>query len=136
MGMLPAIAQGAISFQCRSDDERTLKYLMPLNHLPSKQAITCERAFLAALDGNCKTPICGQATVENGHLEFQGLVASPDGKRMFRTMANGSSEDAYNIGLEAGLKVRSEAGEAFFEEMQAYVQDVVAANTKPTAGTK
>merc|ERR1712232_1162690 len=121
------------SFQCRSDDERTLKYLRPLNHLASEQAITCERAFLAALDGNCKTPICGQATVDDGQLEFQGLVASPDGKRIFRTRASGSSDDAYNIGHEAGLKVRSEAGETFFEKMQAYVQDVVAANTKPTS---
>merc|ERR1712232_913652 len=121
------------SFQCRSDDERTLKYLRPLNHLASEQAITCERAFLAALDGNCKTPICGQATVNDGKLEFQGLVASPDGKHVFRTLASGRGDDAYEIGRQAGLKVRSEAGEAFFEEMQAYVQDVVAANTKPAS---
>merc|ERR1712050_623502 len=44
--MLPAISQGAISFQCASDDEHTLKYLKPLNHLPTMQAVTCERAFL------------------------------------------------------------------------------------------
>ncbi|CAJ1332273.1 unnamed protein product [Effrenium voratum] len=58
--MLPAIAQGAISFQCRSDDDRVLNYLKPLSHDDTFQAVTCERAFLAALDGNCKTPIAGR----------------------------------------------------------------------------
>eukprot|EP00933_Yihiella_yeosuensis_P016261 TRINITY_DN13965_c1_g1_i2.p1 TRINITY_DN13965_c1_g1~~TRINITY_DN13965_c1_g1_i2.p1 ORF type:complete len:468 (+),score=112.37 TRINITY_DN13965_c1_g1_i2:66-1406(+) len=129
--MLPAISQGAISFQCRSDDERVLKYLRPLNHEESFQAVSCERAFLAALDGNCKTPIAGQAKVENGELVFRGLVSSPDGKQNFPIERSGKAEDAVKIGREAGLEVRKEAGEKFFEEMQAYVQEVQAANSKP-----
>mmetsp|Transcript_73734 Transcript_73734/g.130187 ORF Transcript_73734/g.130187 Transcript_73734/m.130187 type:complete len:441 (+) Transcript_73734:79-1401(+) len=130
--MLPAVSQGAISFQCRSDDERVLKYLKQLNHQPTFEAVTCERSFLAALDGNCKTPIAGQAKVENGELTFLGLVASPDGQRVFRAERKGSASDAIEIGRDAGLEVRKEAGEKFFEEMQAYVQEVAAAaNTKP-----
>jgi len=130
--MLPAISQGAISFQCRSDDERTLAYLRPLSHEPTAQAVRCERAFLAALDGNCKTPIAGQARVTDGKLDFQGLVSSPDGKRTFRVTRQGAADDCEAIGHDAGMEVRKEAGDAFFEEMQAYVQEVQAANTKPT----
>lgn len=130
--MLPAISQGAICFQCRSDDEKTLGYLKPLSHEPTRQAVVCERAFLAALDGNCKTPIAGQAAVTDGQMKFIGLVSSPDGKQNFRIERSGAAEDGETIGREAGLHIRKEAGEKFFEEMQSYVQQVQAANTKPT----
>jgi len=130
--MLPAIGQGAISFQCRSDDEKTLNYLKPLSHQTTVDAVFCERAFLAALDGNCKTPIAGQARVTDGQLHFLGLVASPDGQKIWRTERTGAAGDCESIGRDAGLEIRAEAGEKFFEEMQAYVQDIQAANTKPT----
>lgn len=129
--MLPAISQGAISFQCRSDDQRTLAYLKALSHTETMQAVSCERAFLSALDGNCKTPIAGQAKVKDGQLHFQGLVSSPEGKRMFRVERSGTAADAVKIGKEAGEQVRKDAGEKFFEEMQTYVQEIAAANTKP-----
>ena len=58
--MLPAVSQGAIGIQCRSDDARALKYLAALNHEPTKLAVDCERAFLEVLDGNCRTPIAGE----------------------------------------------------------------------------
>lgn len=132
--MLPAIAQGAISFQCRSDDERVLNYLKLLSHDDTFQAVTCERAFLAALDGNCKTPIAGQAKVIDGELHLKGLVASPDGQKIFRCERKGKVSEATEIGKDAGLEIRNEAGEAFFQEMQDYVQEVAAANTKPVRG--
>jgi len=130
--MLPAISQGAISLQCRSDDKKTVDYLAPLSCKDTMQTVTCERAFLAALDGNCKTPIAGQAKIIDGELHFQGLVSSPDGKQYFRAERKGSPEDATAIGRDAGMEIRKEAGEQFFEDMQDYVQQVQAANTKPT----
>ena len=57
--MLPAVAQGAIGIQCRSDDAQALRYLAALSHAPTKAAVDCERSFLAVLDGNCRTPIAG-----------------------------------------------------------------------------
>ncbi|CAK0816128.1 unnamed protein product [Prorocentrum cordatum] len=112
--------------------ERVLDYLRPLSHEQTFQSVTCERAFLAALDGNCKTPIAGQARVEGGQLLFEGLVASPDGKKIFRVERTGSPSDAAEIGHDAGMEVRKEAGEKFFQDMQDYVQEVQAANSKPT----
>ena len=58
--MLPAVAQGAIGIQVRSDDARTIKYIKALNHHDTKLCVDCERSFLATLDGSCKTPIAGQ----------------------------------------------------------------------------
>jgi hydroxymethylbilane synthase len=67
--MLPAVAQGAIGIQCRSDDERAHRYIEALNCLDTKKCVDTERAFLAALDGNCRTPIAGQAVIRNSELD-------------------------------------------------------------------
>jgi len=115
--MLPAIAQGAIGIQCRSDDERSIKYIDALNHVETKICVDCERAFLETLDGNCKTPIAGQARIEDGKILFRGLIAMPDGSVTFKTESEGAIEDAVKIGKEAGEKLKSEAGDKFFEMM-------------------
>mmetsp|Transcript_7595 Transcript_7595/g.9741 ORF Transcript_7595/g.9741 Transcript_7595/m.9741 type:complete len:362 (-) Transcript_7595:1302-2387(-) len=115
--MLPAVAQGAIGIQCRSDDERSIKYIDALNHPETKSCVDCERAFLEALDGNCKTPIAGQARIIDGQIVFRGLIAMPDGSVTYRTEKTGAVEDAATIGRSAGEELKAEAGEKFFEMM-------------------
>ena len=115
--MLPAVAQGAIGIQCRSDDERSLKYSDALNHPDTKACVDCEHAFLEALDGNCKTPIAGQARIIDGKIKFKGLIAMPDGSQKFETESEGEIADAAKIGRAAGEKVKADAGEKFFEMM-------------------
>jgi hydroxymethylbilane synthase len=115
--MLPAVAQGAIGIQCRSDDERSLKYIDALNHPPTKSCVDCERAFLEALDGNCKTPIAGQARIVDGKILFRGLIAMPDGSVKYETTSEGGIEDAHSIGLKAGQELKERAGEKFFQMM-------------------
>jgi hydroxymethylbilane synthase len=115
--MLPAVAQGAIGIQCRDDDERSLKYLEALNHPPTKACVDCERAFLAALDGNCKTPIAGQARIIDEKIVFRGLIAMPDGSVKYETTAEGAIEDAVSIGRKAGEELKAEAGDKFFQMM-------------------
>lgn len=108
--MLPAVAQGAIGIQCREDDEQALKYLDALNHPETKLCVDCERAFLAALDGNCRTPIAGQARIEDdGQLHFSGLLAKEDGTEIYETTRVGRPEDAVAIGTEAGEELREKA---------------------------
>jgi len=97
--MLPAVAQGAIGIQCRTGDERALKYIDALNHPPTKSCVDCERAFLEALDGNCKTPIAGQARIVDGKMLFRGLIAMPDGTSKFTIESEGEIADAAAIGL-------------------------------------
>jgi len=115
--MLPAVAQGAIGIQCRSDDELSLKYLAALNHPETKTCVDCERAFLEALDGNCKTPIAGQARIVDGEVLFKGLIAMPNGSELFETEAKGAPEDAKEIGLKAGQELKERVGDKFFEMM-------------------
>jgi len=115
--MLPAVAQGAIGIQCREGDERVLRYLDALNDPDTKTAVDCERAFLAALDGNCRTPIAGQAKVEGDKLTFRGLIAKPDGSLLFETSCVGKPEDAVQLGTQAGeelkVKIGSDSAEFF-----------------------
>jgi hydroxymethylbilane synthase len=113
--MLPAVAQGAIGIQCRSDDKKALEYLAKLNHGPTKTAVDCERSFLATLDGNCRTPIAGQAKIVDGKLHFKGLISKPNGKDMISVTKVGSIEDAVKIGKEAGEEIKRIAGPKFKE---------------------
>nr|QKY14914.1 porphobilinogen deaminase (HMBS) [Polytomella parva] len=85
--MLPAVGQGAIGVACREGDERSLACLAKLNHEATRLAVTCERSFLAGLDGSCRTPIAGHASVslDERKIVFRGFLASTDGKRSFST---------------------------------------------------
>lgn len=115
--MLPAVAQGAIGIQCRSDDTQSLKYLAALNHPHTKACVDCERAFLAALDGNCKTPIAGQATITENKIVFKGLIAMPDGTQKYTIESSGDIADAESIGTKAGESIKQQAGDEFFQKM-------------------
>ncbi len=121
--MLPAVAQGAIGIQCRSEDSRVLSYLAGLNHENTKLAVDCERSFLGALDGNCRTPIAGQARIEESNgkemLYFKGLISKPDGSDMIRVERAGEASEAVAIGLDAANEIRSIAGEKFIEYQEA-----------------
>ncbi|GAB2298376.1 hypothetical protein Dimus_032440 [Dionaea muscipula] len=118
--MLPAVAQGAIGIACRSDDEKMASYLASLNHEETRLAVACERAFLRALDGSCRTPIAGYACRdENGDCIFRGLVASTDGKTVLETSTKGlyALEDMVIMGKEAGKELLSRAGPGFFDSL-------------------
>jgi hydroxymethylbilane synthase len=127
--MLPAVAQGAIGIQCRSDDHNALSLLAALNHAVTKAAVDCERAFLATLDGNCRTPIAGQAKIIDQQLVFRGLISKPDGTDMLRVEMTGKVEDAEALGLAAGNEIRRLAGPRFHEYQEAFVQAKDAAST-------
>ena len=112
---LPAPGQGAIGIESRIGDERIDALLAPLRHRDTQIALTCERAFLAALDGSCRTPIAGLATVDGDHFQFQGMILTPDGKEAHKISAAGAVSDAAALGADAAHRVRAIAGEKFFE---------------------
>jgi hydroxymethylbilane synthase len=115
--MLPAVGQGAIGVTCRSDDNATRARLDALNDFTSATAIACERAFLARLDGSCKTPIAGYAEIDDGRLRFRGLILTPDGSEWFETELIGSADRAEEIGTEAGDALRERAGPDFIASL-------------------
>ncbi len=112
---LPAVAQGAIGIETRGDDNRTRQFVAPINHAPTFIAVACERAFLAALDGSCKTPLAGHATLSGDTLHFRGLIARPDGAAAHDITGNGHVRDAVRIGEEAGRELKKMGGPDFFE---------------------
>ncbi len=112
---LPAVAQGAIGLETRGDDARTRDMLAHIDHPETSTAIACERAFLAVLDGSCKTPIAGHAEVSGGLLQFRGQIVKPDGSAAHQTSVAGPYKDAITIGADAGRALRQYAGSGFFD---------------------
>jgi hydroxymethylbilane synthase len=111
---LPAVGQGIIAIEARAGDARTLALLAAVNHADSATALACERAFLAVLDGSCRTPIAGHATVAAGRLRFRGLIAKPDGSEAVETEREGAAADAVALGTDAGRELKARAGADFF----------------------
>ncbi|TPO02959.1 hydroxymethylbilane synthase [Mesorhizobium sp. B1-1-5] len=111
----PAPGQGAIGIETRIGDRDVEKMLAAIHHVPTGQALTCERAFLAALDGSCRTPIAGHATVSGEKLSFAGLIISPDGTQSHEVRLEGEAADAAEVGLDAARTVRARAGATFFD---------------------
>lgn len=112
---LPALAQGAIGIETRSEDQPTNEAVALLNDSATEIALSCERAFQSALDGSCRTPIAGLATWSDNVLRFHGEVLAPDGQdhveTKFETRMGERTcvEEAYKLGLDAGLHVRPRA---------------------------
>ena len=112
---LPAIGQGAIAIETRQDDARTLGLLAAIGHRDTLTALICERAFLAVLDGSCRTPIAGHATIAGTRLHFRGMIIRPDGSEAFETSRDGNADDAEAIGGDAGRELRGRGGADFFK---------------------
>jgi hydroxymethylbilane synthase len=109
--MLPAIAQGAIGIEIREGDERLRQLLKAINHRPTEIAVDCERAFLASLDGSCRTPIAGHAELEGDAIRFRGEALTLDGAFSFAVESHGAIADARRIGREAGEEVKAKGGD-------------------------
>lgn len=103
---LPAAGQGAIGIEARADDTRTRDIVTRIDHSDTSTALACERAFLAVLDGSCKTPIGGYADISGDVIHFYGLLAHPDGKPSIDFRTRGPRADAVKIGTEAGHAIK------------------------------
>ncbi|MER8365242.1 hydroxymethylbilane synthase [Mesorhizobium sp. M1348] len=111
----PAPGQGAICIESRIGDRDVEAMLTAIHDGPTGEALACERAFLAALDGSCRTPIAGHATISGGTISFAGLIISPDGTQSHEVRLQGPAQEAARIGAEAAATVRAKAGETFFD---------------------
>ena len=111
---LPAVGQGAIGIETRADDAKTRDLLAKINHADTFSALAAERSFLAVLDGSCRTPIGGHATISGGLLRFRGMIVKPDGSEAFVAVREGDVRDAETLGAEAGRELKGRAGPDFF----------------------
>lgn len=111
---LPAAGQGAIAIEARTDDARTRAIVARIDHAETSAALACERAFLAVLDGSCKTPIGGYALLSGDTIHFRGLLAHPDGEPAFDFETRGPRADAVKLGTQAGHAVKRGADPRLF----------------------
>jgi hydroxymethylbilane synthase len=113
--MLPAVAQGAIGIERRADDSRAAAMLEAIHDLQTGQRLAAERAFLAALDGSCETPIAGLAELDGGTLRLRGEVLRPDGSESLTDDQSCTIEDGPALGREMAAGLLERAGEGFFD---------------------
>ena len=97
---LPAIGQGAIGIETRSDDEAVKSLLAPLADADTTRRVLAERAMNETLHGGCQVPIAGYAELDGDELYIRGLVGEPDGSRVLRAEIRGPAEDAVSLGVQ------------------------------------
>ena len=105
--LLPAIGQGALGIECRSDDKELLDLLSKVHNHDVAQCVTAERTFLSEMDGSCQVPIGGYATIaQDNQIEFTGLIMSPDGKVRYEHTALGT--DPVKLGIEVSQVLKKQ----------------------------
>ena len=113
--MLPAVGQGAVGIEIRAEDDRMAALLAPANHADSFTAVEAERAYLALLDGSCRSPIAGHTSLAGGRFAFRGLALSPDGRESYAAHLSGPAGQAVAIAQAVAEDIRSKAPEAFLD---------------------
>jgi hydroxymethylbilane synthase len=104
---IPAVGQGALGIEVRSDRNDLIDVLAPLNHTDTEQCVAAERGFSRTLAGSCTVPLGAYATKQNNTISITGFVASVDGKQMLRETLTGEAKNAESIGKALAEKLVS-----------------------------
>jgi hydroxymethylbilane synthase len=115
---LPAVGQGVIGVECRTDDSQTRASLKPIEHEATRIALDAERAFSQRLGGSCQSPIAAHAELVHGGLTLDGLVAEPDGSRLFRDGISGAAHEAEILGERLADRVLAAGAGALLERLR------------------
>ena len=111
---LPAPGQGTIAITARDGDKGVLDALRQIDHRPTRLALAAERAFLAVLDGSCRTPIGGLAEIDGDSLRIRGIIVKPDGSEAHAVERLGGTGEAAALGADAGEELARRGGPGFF----------------------
>ncbi len=114
---LPAIGQGALGIECRSDDERVNRLLAPLHDENTSFCVKAERAFNRRLEGGCQVPIGGYAILEGDQLWLRGLVGTPDGSQIVRGERCGDPKDGEAMGTDLAEELLGKGAEKILAEL-------------------
>jgi hydroxymethylbilane synthase len=110
---LPAVGQGAIAITMRIQDELVGEAIAPILDQSTANALLAERSFLAVLDGSCRTPIAGHASVDANQLSLRGMVLKPDGSQWREVVRAAEASEAARLGREAGQELLAELPSGF-----------------------
>ncbi len=111
--IIPAVGQGALGLQTRSDDVETTSILFELNDLETLAAVTAERAALRAMGGGCQVPMGAHATCVGGVVDLKMVIVHPNGSSLLKGERSGPAEDAAGIGRELCETLLNEGGREF-----------------------
>lgn len=114
---LPAIGQGALGIEGRSNDQFVRSILDRHNDQATHTTVTAERAFLHRLEGGCQVPIAAYAMLSEGQLFLEGLVASVDGKTVIRDRVQGKSQEAHALGVQLAERLLARGGDKILREI-------------------
>jgi len=115
--MLPAVAQGAIGIETRSNDDATNAYVDVLHHQDSADQVAAERGFLARLEGGCQVPIGAHAVLDGDQLRLEGLVAEVDGSLIIRRSITGARSEAVSLGVKLADEVLDAGGKRILDAL-------------------
>ena len=113
--MCPAAGQGALGIEIRAGDAATRQHLAFLDDPAARATTTCERALLNRLGGGCQVPIGASATMKNGRLHLEAIVAHPDGSQVLRESRDG--DDPVKLGDAVGETLLNRGGDLILEEV-------------------
>lgn len=111
--MLPAVAQGAVGIEIRDGDARVAALVAPIDHAESAICVAAERAYLRRLDGSCRTPIAGLATLDGATLTVRGEILRPDGSEAHADSVTGPAADAEQLGTTLAETLLAAASPGF-----------------------
>lgn len=114
---LPAVGQGALAIETRTNDPEVEKICRTLHHQPTADCVTAERAFLRKLEGGCQVPIGCHATVDNGTITLEGFVADVDGKRYYRDKLSGDLSNGTKLGTQLAETLLNAGADKVLEEL-------------------
>jgi hydroxymethylbilane synthase len=115
---LPAVGQGVIGIECRTDDVRSREALTVLHHAESFTRLNAERAFAARLGGSCHSPIAAHAALEGGELVVRGFIGAPDGSETYRDQVSGPVAEAETLGRRLAERMQAAGAEALLERLR------------------
>ncbi len=115
--MLPAVGQGILGLEIRSEDELTRETIAFLHHEETALCARAERAFLRRLEGGCQVPLAAHAALREGELFLEGFLADPEGKRFYRERVRGRPEEAESLGIKLAETLLEMGGRDILEEL-------------------
>jgi hydroxymethylbilane synthase len=116
--MLPAIGQGALCVEIRTDDPTVGPMVAAMEHAPTRAVVTGERAFLKRLEGGCQVPIAGHGKVSKNDFTLTGLVADVDGSRIIKGEKSGPIESSETIGIDLAEELQARGAHQILEKLK------------------
>lgn len=110
MDWIPAVGQGALAVELRSDDVRIEAMVAGLNHADTRDAVVAERAFLARVGGSCQVPVGAYACCDGEQLTLAAYLADPWGKHVFRETRQGGRKEGIQLGNEVAETLLLQGG--------------------------